>query len=153
VRARASFVTRLTSACSERTRDNSAPGPCHFNHRLSTASQVERRLPVAHGERLSLGLLEPLLPTEKEVRLLGISLSSLAHAQVTERHQLSLLPDNHRIKATALLCLRSSVPDSRNCTLLGKDAGRLSASTIGRLKDTWPEEHARCRSVIDARDC
>ncbi len=28
-------------------------------------------------------------------------------------------------------------------TLLGKDAGGLSASTIGRLKDAWSEEHAR----------
>jgi putative transposase len=27
--------------------------------------------------------------------------------------------------------------------LLGKDAGGLSASTIGRLKDAWSEEHAR----------
>src|SRR5262249_42855883 len=29
--------------------------------------------------------------------------------------------------------------------LLGKDAGRLWASTIGRLKDAWSDEHARCR--------
>jgi putative transposase len=28
-------------------------------------------------------------------------------------------------------------------TLLGKDAGGLSASTIGRLKEAWSEEHAR----------
>jgi transposase-like protein len=27
--------------------------------------------------------------------------------------------------------------------LVGKDAGGLSASTIGRLKEAWPEEHAR----------
>ena len=27
--------------------------------------------------------------------------------------------------------------------LLGKDAGGLSASTNGRLKDAWSEEHAR----------
>jgi transposase-like protein len=27
--------------------------------------------------------------------------------------------------------------------LLGRDAGALSASTIGRLKDAWSEEHAR----------
>ena len=27
--------------------------------------------------------------------------------------------------------------------LLGKDAGGLSASTIGRLKEAWSEEHAR----------
>jgi hypothetical protein len=27
--------------------------------------------------------------------------------------------------------------------LLGKDAGGLSASTIGRLKEVWSEEHAR----------
>jgi DNA polymerase IV len=39
-------------------------------------------------ERLSLGLLEPLLPTRKGVRLLGISLSSLMRA--TGHHQLSL---------------------------------------------------------------
>ncbi|MGI8570790.1 MAG: hypothetical protein ACR2KT_17980 [Methylocella sp.] len=45
------------------------------------------------------------------------------------------------------------MPDSRNSTLLGKDAGGLLASTIGRLKDTWWEEHARCHRVIDARDC
>jgi hypothetical protein len=45
----------------------------------------------AAGERLSLGLLEPLLPTEKGVRLLGISLSSLTHANVTGHHQLSLV--------------------------------------------------------------
>jgi DNA polymerase-4 len=35
---------------------------------------------LADLERLSLGLLEPLLPTEKGVRLLGISLSSLTQA-------------------------------------------------------------------------
>src|SRR6478672_13638515 len=27
--------------------------------------------------------------------------------------------------------------------LLGKDAGGLSASTIGRLKDAWSDEHVR----------
>ena len=27
--------------------------------------------------------------------------------------------------------------------LLGKDAGGLSATTIGRLKEAWSEEHAR----------
>jgi transposase-like protein len=27
--------------------------------------------------------------------------------------------------------------------LLGKDAGGLSASTVGRLKEAWSEEHAR----------
>jgi putative transposase len=27
--------------------------------------------------------------------------------------------------------------------LLGKDAGGLSASTIGRLKEAWSDEHAR----------
>ena len=27
--------------------------------------------------------------------------------------------------------------------LLGKDAGGLSASTVGRLKDAWSDEHAR----------
>ena len=42
-------------------------------------------------ERLSLGLLEPLLPTEKGVRLLGISLSSLAQAQTAGGRQLSLV--------------------------------------------------------------
>jgi DNA polymerase IV len=42
-------------------------------------------------ERLSLGLLEPLLPTRKGVRLLGISLSSLTQAQATGRRQLSLV--------------------------------------------------------------
>jgi DNA polymerase IV len=41
-------------------------------------------------ERLSLGLLEQLLPTRKGVRLLGISLSSLTEAQATGR-QLSLV--------------------------------------------------------------
>jgi DNA polymerase IV len=46
---------------------------------------------LAELERLSLGLLEPLLPTEKGVRLLGISLSSLTHANVTGHHQLSLV--------------------------------------------------------------
>jgi DNA polymerase-4 len=46
---------------------------------------------LADLERLSLGLLEPLLPTEKGVRLLGISLSSLTQAQATERRQLSLV--------------------------------------------------------------
>jgi DNA polymerase IV len=43
---------------------------------------------LADLERLSLGLLEPLLPTRKGVRLLGISLSSLV--QAAGRHQLSL---------------------------------------------------------------
>ncbi len=42
-------------------------------------------------ERLSLGLLELLLPAEKGVRLLGISLSSLTQAQATGRRQLSLV--------------------------------------------------------------
>jgi len=46
---------------------------------------------LADIERLSLGLLEPLLPIEKGVRLLGISLSSLTQAQTTERRQLSLV--------------------------------------------------------------
>jgi DNA polymerase-4 len=46
---------------------------------------------LADLERLSLGLLEPLLPTRKGVRLLGISLSSLTQAQATERCQLSLV--------------------------------------------------------------
>jgi DNA polymerase-4 len=45
---------------------------------------------LADLERLSLGLLEPLLPTKRGVRLLGISLSSLTQAQATERRQLSL---------------------------------------------------------------
>jgi DNA polymerase-4 len=46
---------------------------------------------LADLERLSLGLLEPLLPTRKGVRLLGVSLSSLTQAQATERRQLSLV--------------------------------------------------------------
>jgi putative transposase len=33
--------------------------------------------------------------------------------------------------------------DEALVALLGKDAGGLSASTIGRLKDAWSEEHAR----------
>lgn len=44
---------------------------------------------LADLEQLSLGLLEPLLPTRKGVRLLGISLSSLT--QVTGCRQLSLV--------------------------------------------------------------
>jgi hypothetical protein len=40
---------------------------------------------------LNLGLLEPLLPTEKGVRLLGISLSSLTQAEATGSRQLSLV--------------------------------------------------------------
>jgi DNA polymerase-4 len=46
---------------------------------------------LADLECLSLGLLEPLLPTRKGVRLLGISLSSLTQAQATDRRQLSLV--------------------------------------------------------------
>ena len=46
---------------------------------------------LADLERLSLGLLEPLLPPRKGVRLLGISLSSLTQAQPTGRRQLSLV--------------------------------------------------------------
>jgi DNA polymerase IV len=46
---------------------------------------------LADLERLCLGLLEPLLPPRKAVRLLGISLSSLTQAQSTERRQLSLV--------------------------------------------------------------
>jgi DNA polymerase-4 len=45
---------------------------------------------LADLERLSLGLLEPLLPTKKGVRLLGISLSYLTQAEATGR-QLSLV--------------------------------------------------------------
>jgi DNA polymerase-4 len=54
----------------------------------SVAGTIET---LADLERLSLGLLEPLLPTEKGVRLLGISLSSLEQMQATERCQLSLV--------------------------------------------------------------
>jgi putative transposase len=32
--------------------------------------------------------------------------------------------------------------------LLGKDAGGLSATTVGRLKDAWSEEHARIPRVV-----
>jgi DNA polymerase-4 len=46
---------------------------------------------LADLERLSLGLLEPLLLPRKGVRLLGISLSSLTQAQATGRRQLSLV--------------------------------------------------------------
>jgi len=46
---------------------------------------------LAGLECLSLVLLEPLLPTEKGVRLLGISLSSLTEAQAAGRRQLSLV--------------------------------------------------------------
>jgi DNA polymerase-4 len=46
---------------------------------------------LAGLECLSLVLLEPLLPTEKRVRLLGISLSSLTQAEATGRRQLSLM--------------------------------------------------------------
>jgi DNA polymerase IV len=46
---------------------------------------------LADLERLSLGLLEPLLPPKKGVRLLGISLSSLTQAKATGRRQLSLV--------------------------------------------------------------
>jgi DNA polymerase-4 len=46
---------------------------------------------LADLERLSLGLLEPLLPTRKGVRLLGISLSSLTEAPAAGRRQLSLV--------------------------------------------------------------
>ena len=42
-------------------------------------------------ESLSFGLLEPLLPPKKGVRLLGISLSSLTQAKATGRRQLSLV--------------------------------------------------------------
>jgi hypothetical protein len=35
-------------------RANPAPGRSHFNHPLSTASQVERRLPVVRGARASM---------------------------------------------------------------------------------------------------
>jgi putative transposase len=33
--------------------------------------------------------------------------------------------------------------DEALVALLGKDAGGLSASTIGRLKDAWSDEHLR----------
>ena len=45
---------------------------------------------LAELESLSLSLLEPLLPTRKGVRLLGISLSSLTQAQATGRRSLVL---------------------------------------------------------------
>jgi DNA polymerase-4 len=47
---------------------------------------------LAELERLSFGLLEPLMPPKKGVRLLGISLSSLTQTQTQamERRQLSL---------------------------------------------------------------
>jgi len=35
--------------------------------------------------------------------------------------------------------------------LLGKDAGGLSASTVGRLKDAWSDEHARWRQARSLR--
>ncbi len=46
---------------------------------------------LADLESLSLGLLEPLLPPRKGVRLLGISLSSLTQVDATGRRQLSLV--------------------------------------------------------------
>jgi hypothetical protein len=33
--------------------------------------------------------------------------------------------------------------DEALIALLGKDAGGLSATTVGRLKEAWSEEHAR----------
>jgi putative transposase len=33
--------------------------------------------------------------------------------------------------------------DEALTALLGKDAGGLSASTVGRLKDAWSDEHLR----------
>jgi DNA polymerase-4 len=54
----------------------------------SVADAIETFADLKH---LSLGLLEALLPMEKGVRLLGISLSSLEQAQATERRQLSLV--------------------------------------------------------------
>ena len=67
-------------------------------------------MPVAHGERLSLGLLAPLVPPRKGVRLLGISLSSLTQAQATGR-QLSLVlrlrqPSYRRLRHHAQVALR-----------------------------------------------
>ncbi|WGJ16443.1 DNA polymerase IV [Methylocapsa sp. D3K7] len=54
----------------------------------SVADAIETFAELKH---LSLGLLEPLLPMEKGVRLLGISLSSLEQTQATGRRQLSLV--------------------------------------------------------------
>ncbi|VFU10676.1 DNA polymerase IV [Methylocella tundrae] len=45
---------------------------------------------LADLERLSLGLLAPLLPVKKGVRLLGVSLSSLSQTRVKDRGQLAL---------------------------------------------------------------
>ena len=62
-----------------------------FQHITRSKSVADAIDSLADLKRLSLGLLEPLLPTEKGVRLLGISLSSLTQAQATERRQLSLV--------------------------------------------------------------
>jgi DNA polymerase-4 len=59
-----------------------------ITRRKSVADAIES---LADLTRMSLGLLEPLLPTKKGVRLLGISLSSLTQAQATIRRQLSLV--------------------------------------------------------------
>src|ERR1700730_5241163 len=42
-----------------------------------------------------------------------------------------ILPDNYRINATASFGLHSSVPDPRNSTLLGNDAGGVSRRPSG----------------------
>jgi DNA polymerase IV len=57
---------------------------------ITRSKSVDAIDSLADLERLSLGLLVPLLPTRKGVRLLGISLSSLTPAQATGR-QLSLV--------------------------------------------------------------
>jgi DNA polymerase IV len=59
---------------------------------ITRSKSVEDPIDSLAGlERLSLGLLEPLLPPKKGVRLLGISLSSLTQAKATGRRQLSLV--------------------------------------------------------------
>jgi putative transposase len=35
--------------------------------------------------------------------------------------------------------------------LVGKDAPGLSASTIGRLKEVWTEEHVQCNVLLSGR--
>ena len=59
--------------------------------------QITRSRSLSHDiqsrallERISLDLLSPLLPTEQGVRLLGVTLSALATAELDRAPQLSL---------------------------------------------------------------
>jgi ADP-heptose:LPS heptosyltransferase len=86
---RSAFVTLISGARQRITADY--PRRRGKLQAMSYNTLVPLDVGAMHTVDYHLGLLEPLLPRRKGVRLLGISLSSLTKAQATIRRQLSLV--------------------------------------------------------------